>query len=173
MARVVILGNGGHARALADTLDIFNIVFLENDDDVLPDDTVYIGVGDLETRIRLFERFRSQIPGRGVQFMANVHVGPNCAIGDNVLLNTGSQIDHDCIIGNHSIVSPGAILCGGVELGESCFIGAGSIIVEGVELENGTFVSAGSLVVKQNDIRRSLRLVSDRTMEGISFTPDR
>ena len=91
MARVVILGKGGHAKSLQHVLSWADIL-LENDDDVRPDDQVYIGVGDLETRRRLFEKFSAQIPYRGVQQMGNTWVGPDVQTGVNVLINTGAPL---------------------------------------------------------------------------------
>lgn len=161
MARTVILGNGGHARALANCLTD-TVVFVTDDERVEPGDLVYVGVGDIPTRRRLYARFMAQIPQRGVQYMQGAIVGANVTLGVNVLLNTGCQVDHDCVIGDHCIISPGAILCGGVKLGEACCIGAGAIILEGVELEAGTIIPAGTLVVGQDDFRKPVGLVRDQ-----------
>ncbi len=184
--RLIILGMGGHARSLVGCLDrSMDIVMTENDDDIPPPTPndgicagicVMIGVGDIKTRKRLFERFskdrfihgaihKSAIVhevtynGTGVQIMAGAIIQPGVSIGDNTIINTRASIDHDCNIGRHCHIAPGAVLCGGVTLGDECFIGAGSIIVEGVTLAAGTFVKAGSLVVKQNDIRHPSRVV--------------
>ena len=164
MARTVILGSGGHARSVAYCLTD-RTVFV-SDDEVMLGDIVHIGVGDLEVRRKLYRKFRSQILNRGIQYMHGVFVGPNCTVGDNVLLNTGCQIDHDCWIGDHCVISPGAILCGGVKLGQACFVGAGAIIVEGVALAAETFVPAGTLVVGQDDFRRPQRVVQNGGMEA-------
>ena len=156
----IILGKGGHARAFSETFGGRCVLFyLDHDEIPHQNDIVYIGVGDIPTRKRLFKKYRSQIPNGGVQLMDNTHVGPNVRLGYNILVNTGAQIDHDCVIGDHCVISPGAILCGGVKLGEACFIGAGAIIVENVELAPETFVPAGTLVVGPDDFRRPQRVV--------------
>lgn len=153
--RFVILGAGGHARCLQGILP-YPTVLITNDDDVQPDDCVVIGVGDLHVRRRLFGRFREQVlsvdAGRrfvdlspGLQMMPGSIVMPNCTIGENVLINTGAQVDHDCNIGNHCHIAPGAILCGEVTVGEGCFIGAGAIVPEGETIPPGTFMKAGSV----------------------------
>lgn len=174
MARTVILGAGGHARALANCLTD-TPVFVDDDDAVEPGDLVYIGVGDIATRRRLYARFRAQIPLRGVQYMQGVIVGANVTLGVNVLLNTGCQVDHDCIVGDHCVISPGAILCGGVKLGTACVVGAGAIILEGVELEPETFVPAGTLVVGPDDFRKPVRMVrrdgADEAQQGAQPVP--
>ncbi|MGI9504528.1 MAG: hypothetical protein ACR2RE_15900 [Geminicoccaceae bacterium] len=169
--RVVILGAGGHARSLAHVISRVGeaIWTTDNDDDVCSGDEVHIGVGDIAIRRRLYSKFKAQIPDRGRQIMAGVHVGPDVMLGENVLVNTGAQIDHDCVIGDHCIISPGAILCGTVTLGEGCFIGAGAIIVQEVTLEPDTFVPAGTLVVGPDDFRKPLRMVRDRGADQVDL----
>ena len=47
------------------------------------------------------------IIGHGVQIFAGAVVQPTVGLGDNVIVNTSSSIDHDCIIGPHSHIAPG------------------------------------------------------------------
>lgn len=170
MARYV-LGDGGHGRLIslltgADCLGI--------DDPVPPGAEVFIGVGDLDLRRRLFEEFGNRVLGMldesaiiasdarvgfGLQAMPRSYVSVGCRLGVNVLLNTGAQIDHDCTIGDHCVLAPAAVLCGGVTLGDGCFVGAGAIILQEVTLEPGTFVPAATLVVGPYDFRRPQRMV--------------
>ncbi|HDZ73713.1 MAG TPA: hypothetical protein ENH55_13290 [Aurantimonas coralicida] len=174
MSRIVILGTGGHARTLQALMGYpaDSCILTDDDDEVRPDDSVLIGVGDVVKRRSLFKKFRSQVQemrasrtfvhtsvkvGRGIQMIMGAMIMPNCRIGDNVLINTGAQIDHDCNISSHCVISPGAILCGNVTLGEACFIGAGAIIVQEVTLEPETFIPAGTLVVGPDDLRHPLR----------------
>lgn len=167
--RVVILGTGGHAKSLAQFHS--GAILTNNDGDVLPDDEVHIGVGDMKRRRQLFRQFRHQIPDRGVQLMAMTWTGPDVRLGDNVLVNTGAQIDHDCNIGAHSIISPAAVLCGNVTIGEYSFIGAGAIIVQGVTLEPESYVRAGTLVVGPDDMRVPQRVVRRNGAMEIASRP--
>lgn len=176
--RLVILGEGGHAKHLyaqVRRLPGYDVIMTSDDDIVRVDDQVLIGIGtDISKRRELFERFRD----RTLQHLAlyrwthdSVHVGwgsqlevgtiiqSDTDIGDNVLVNTGAQIDHDCKIGDHCVISPGAILCGNVTLGEACAIGAGAIIVQGVTLEPETVIPAGTLVAGPDDFRVPQRMV--------------
>lgn len=146
-------------------------MFIENDAEVLPDDIVHIGVGDMKKRRRLFNRFKAQIPNRGVQWMGHTWEGPDCTIGENVLINTGVKIEHDCRIGAHSIISPAAVLCGNVTIGEGSFIGAGAIIVQGVTLEPESYVRAGTLVVGPNDMRVPQRVVQRNGTMAVATRP--
>lgn len=184
MGRMVILGDGGFAR---DLHRLIGAPMLDMDDPVPGDATVVIGIGDIQVRRALYEKYRGRVgsvlfpltpyPGRlvGGMLLRGVVICSNVRFGENVLVNTGAQIDHDCKISSHSVIAPGAILCGGVLLGEQCFVGAGAIIVENVNLEPGTFVPAGTLCCGQTDMRRPQRLVSDRDFAvamGASFEID-
>lgn len=76
-------------------------------------------------------------------------------IGRHVILNTGSQIDHDCVIGDFSHIAPGAILCGGVRVGKNVLIGAGAVILPGIKIGDNATIGAGSIVtknVKENEV---------------------
>ena len=152
MARTVVLGIGGHATALRSHYRLELAIGLTNDDDVLPDDIVHIGIGELKTRKRLYERFWRQIPDMGQQIMRGVIRDPSATLGKNVLINTGAQVDHDCVIGDHSILSPAAVLCGGVHLGPGCQIGPGAILLQGVRLDAGTKIPAGTVVIGSDNL---------------------
>ena len=158
--RIIILGNGGHARVCAEALG-WPIIFQDNEIGILDSDHLILGMGDLTIRRMLFERFgghrfitvkhpqsivsESCKLGAGVQIMAGTVIQSSAKCGDNIILNTRASVDHDCIIGNHCHIAPGAILCGDVTVGEGCFIGAGAIIPEGSVVPAGTFVKAGSV----------------------------
>ncbi len=149
--------------------------------ETMPDDAtiVYVGAGDPVARARIWcevggsERVGGVRMGNCLgrvgltsQIMPGAVVMPRAVIGDNVLINTGAQVDHDCIVGAHSHIAPGAILCGNVTLGERSMIGAGATIVQGVTLDAGTFIPAGTLVCGQDDLRRPQRVLQ---RHGASF----
>ncbi len=170
-----IIGNGGHARSVARLMQHFACVLL-GPEDRLPNGAKFglVAVGNPDDRARVFDSYSVEWLGimhghawgeiaMSAHLMPGSVVMPNAVIGDNVLVNTGAQIDHDCVIGAHSHIAPGAILCGDVKIGERCFIGPGAVIVRGVTLDAGIFIPAGTLVVKQGDLRRPQRvLLHDR-----------
>lgn len=84
--------------------------------------------------------------GLGTVAMERCYVGPNCQIEENVIVNSGSIIEHDSFIGSHSHVSTGVIINGGVSIGSGSFIGSGSIIFEGVSLAANSVIRAGSII---------------------------
>lgn len=84
----------------------------------------------------------------GAQLMAGSILQPGANIGKNVIINTGSKIDHDTIIGDHSHIAPGATICGDVSIGKNCFIGAGATIIQGVDVGDNVVIGAGLTVLK-------------------------
>jgi UDP-perosamine 4-acetyltransferase len=93
--------------------------------------------------ISQFARF-----GSGVQVMAGCVVQAGACIGDGVILNTRSVIEHDTVVGAWSHVASGATVCGQVRLGEFCHVGAGSVIRQGVQLGSRCLIGAGAAVVQ-------------------------
>jgi hypothetical protein len=114
-------------------------------------------------RVYYDDLYSDYVISDGNQFLAFSYIGANSRLGQNILVNTGAQIDHDCKIGDHCVISPGAILCGGVELGVACFI------VEGVKLDAGTFVPAGTLVCGPSDYRKPIRMVRRDGADEVTF----
>lgn len=131
-------------------------------DQTPPDNAkLVIGIGNLGKRRALFERYGKErfihvqhrtcwpaqgtVIGFGCQLMSGVIIQPGVTLGDNVLVNTGAQIDHDCKIGDHVHIAPGAILCGGVTVERYVFIGAGAVVAENTVIPRGNFVKAGSV----------------------------
>ena len=114
------------------------------------DDVVYLGigsVGDNRTRNRIYEKLtKAGIKTRPL--IMSSFISRNAEIGQNCLLNIGSQIHHNCVIGESCVISPGAILCGNVTLKGNNFIGAGAVIIQGVTIGENSVVGAGSIVIR-------------------------
>jgi sugar O-acyltransferase (sialic acid O-acetyltransferase NeuD family) len=129
-------------------------------------DAVVIGIGDNEIRRELFERlvFKGEkivsvihpnaiiSPyaniGQGVVAFAGVVVNAGSKIGDNVILNTASSVDHNCTIESHTHICPGVHLGGTVTVGEGAFIGIGSAVIPNKNIGRWSIVGAGSVIIK-------------------------
>ena len=85
--------------------------------------------------------------GEGNMILHGTIIQAASRIGNHVILNTGSQVDHDCIIGDFVHIAPGAILCGGVQVGEGSLIGTGAIIIPGKKVGAWSVIGAGSVVI--------------------------
>jgi sugar O-acyltransferase (sialic acid O-acetyltransferase NeuD family) len=86
--------------------------------------------------------------GKGVVAMPGVVVNTGAKIGDNVILNTGSSIDHDCVIESNCHICPGVHLAGNVSVGAGTMIGTGSCVIPGIRIGGNSILGAGSVIVR-------------------------
>ncbi len=130
------------------------------------DASFFIGIGENSIRRKVFSLLqqhnvatinaihpgsiisRTVTLGKGVMVVANATINPFCNIGDGVICNTSSSIDHECVIGDFSHICPGTVLCGNVTIGKNCFIGANSVVKQGVAICDNVVIGAGSTVIK-------------------------
>ncbi|MCU1393900.1 MAG: perB [Ilumatobacteraceae bacterium] len=126
---------------------------------------VFVAIGDNSRRLTLFDQLvgqgfvgasaahasavvdRTVRIGAGTVVMAGVVVNARSAIGNAVILNTSSSVDHDCVIGDGSHVGPGSHLAGSIHLGRGCFLGVGVSVVPGITIGERTTVGAGGTVI--------------------------
>ena len=69
-------------------------------------------------------------------------------VGDFVILNTNSTVEHHCNIDHFSHICPGAVVCGNVEIGKTVFIGANSTIINNICISSERIVAAGDVITK-------------------------
>jgi len=86
--------------------------------------------------------------GDGTILMAGAVVNAGCDIGNGVIINTNSSIDHDGTIHDFASLAPGVSLGGGVLIGERSSIGLGARFIHKVRVGNDVCVGAGSLILR-------------------------
>src|SRR5665213_3538484 len=145
-----LLSSGNSVRAYVETEEKknnpFHIRFLgcETDDAVLEkmkSSNYFVAIGDNVLRAQLTQNLIAKIGtqpinaihakaifastssfGRGILFAPGCIINPFAKIGDGVICNSGSIIEHECRIENFVHVAPGAVLCGNVSIGENTFV---------------------------------------------------
>jgi sugar O-acyltransferase (sialic acid O-acetyltransferase NeuD family) len=141
---------------------------VENQDDIgvlLKNYDYFIAIGDNYIREKVYEKlsFKEKFAqaihtksiisktvqmGQGILVAANVTINAQTRIGEGVICNTNSVIEHECILKNFCHIAPSATLCGNVEIGFRSFIGANSVVKQGVKIGDDVIVGAGSVVLK-------------------------
>ena len=133
-------------------------------EDIQSNDELIIGIGDNGIRKKLVLsldgiRFINAIHPRSV-VSANVKIGVGCAImagavintsttlGNHIIVNTRSSIDHDCKVEDFVHLSPGSTICGGVTIGEGSQVGAGATILPNLTIGSNVVIGAGAVVTK-------------------------
>ena len=72
--------------------------------------------------------------GEGTVVMHNAFVNAGAKVGNNVILNTFSNIEHDAVIGDQCHISTGTIVNGGAYIENNTFIGNQSIINQNIKI---------------------------------------
>ncbi|MEZ5757447.1 MAG: acetyltransferase [Emcibacteraceae bacterium] len=171
----IIIGAGGHARMLADTIkasggnilgftdleiksgtNIFDDFNVLGTDDILDDFAtdeieVTIGVGFLPKknwRKAIFEK----ISYKGFKIKTVIH--PSVTLGSYILLGEGCQliagaiIQTGCKIGKNVIVNTGASIDHDVTIGDFCHIAPGATICGDVKIGENCFIGAGATIIQ-------------------------
>lgn len=90
---------------------------------------------------------RSSI-GDGTVVLAGVVIQTNARLGNHVIVNTRSIIEHDCVVGDFSHIAPGVTLCGNVRVGHSSHVGAGATVIQGITIGDNVMIGAGAVVIR-------------------------
>lgn len=186
--KLLIIGASGHGKVVADIAMKMNkweyIAFLDDNKNIetligleiigtlkdvfihLDDFEIFVGIGDNETRQKIYEMLeahRAHIPvlihpnanvgsqvniGNGTVIMAGVVVNCHTNIGKGCIINTGATIDHDNFIEDYVHISPGVHLGGTVKIGKASWLGIGSLVRNNINITNGCKLGVGSVVIK-------------------------
>jgi len=180
--RLVILGAGAHARAVADVAlacgwSIAGFVAaagvspgapgIVGSDDDLPRlaashtfDGAVVGVGNaaLERRPALFARLHEV----GIVTPTLVHpsavVSPSARIGAGALVFPQVAIGAEVDVGENVVVYSGSVVEHDCRIGDHAYLAPGVILCGNVRLETGAFLGAGAIVVPGVVIGKEARI---------------
>jgi UDP-perosamine 4-acetyltransferase len=178
MPAIVILGAGGHGRALIELLrahggwEIAGLLDARPptgpmlDVPVLGDEAAAPGLLARGVRLAAAARLRhlgfgfpalvhpsailasSAHVGEGVAVLPRVVVGAGARIGAFAILNSGAIVEHDNEIGEGAHIGPGAVLPGHVTVGQRALLGAGACCIVGASIGADAVVGAGAAVTQ-------------------------
>lgn len=170
---VIVLGAGGHAKVVIDTLNslhtnilgltvrnkvmkgtkVLGVEVLGTDDalEQYPAGTVMLAngigsVGTLGTRTKLYEHFTDN----GYQFMSAVH--PRAIVAGDVTIGNGAQVFAGTIIQAGTSIGNNAIIGTNVTIDHDCHIGAhvhvsaGAILCGTASVSRYTHIGAGAII---------------------------
>lgn len=143
------------------------------EDYAVQDDDVFVcALGEPEWK----EKYVSIILSKGGEFVSIVHpsayvgqnvkMGVGCIIcprvtitndidiGNHVIVNINSSLNHDGSYGDWTTVSPGCHIAGRCTIGTKVFLGVGTTIIPDIRLGDGVFVAAGAVVTESYEIGR-------------------
>lgn len=181
--RLLILGAGGHGRAVADLAEAAGWTIagfterqgappsagvIGGDGDVATlaraarIDAAVVGIGNsaLSRRIELFELLR----GAGVVVPAIVHpravVAPSCGIGDGSVVFAGCVLGTGVDVGVNAVCYSGSIVEHGCRIADHVYLSPAVVLSGEVTVEAGAFLGAGSIVMPGVTIGKEARVAA-------------
>ncbi|WP_442594281.1 acetyltransferase [Neobacillus sp. D3-1R] len=171
---LIILGDGGHARVLIETLvqrdfniigittpdktnteNIYGIPIVGNDDMVLKYSANEIrlvnGIGSVNTpiaRASLYHSFKE----KGFQFQQVIHptsiISPSALIAEGVQVMAGAIIQTESQIGANTIINTKASIDHDCKIGMNVHVAPGVTISGGVEIGNNVHIGTGAVIIQ-------------------------
>lgn len=169
-AGVVIIGGGGHAKVVIESLraggkPVAAIVDADptprmvlgvpvvGDDLALPGlkeqglSELFVAIGDNRLREKLGRKAREQ----GFSLVNAIHpsaiVSPTARIGEGVAIMAGVAINADSRVGDLAIVNTGAVVDHDCRLGAACHLGPASALAGGVTVGERAFLGVGARAI--------------------------
>lgn len=191
--RLILVGGGDFSREIiCQVEDLFDIGksikidgFLDDNPDALSgydyslsylgsiqafsprdDDLLVMGVGDPQTKKRLFLELKAKGAkfsrlihptavvartakiGEGVIVFPHVFISADAVVGDICAINGFSSVGHDVSLGSFSTLSAHVDLTGHVKVGECAFFGSGARVLPKVRVGSGARIGAGATIMR-------------------------
>lgn len=187
MQKIMLIGGGGHCRAVIDTLklnneyeiigifdkaeniggDIYGVPFVAEDSDVSRyyDSGIKLcficvgSVGDPRKRIMLYENMKKA----GFKMPNIMHpsavVSPYVKFGEGNYVGPGAIINAGTSVGDNCIINTGAILDHDCLIGDNVHIATGAVLSGGVKVRENSHIGSGASVIQY-------AVIGDNTLIG-------
>ncbi len=170
MTKHIIIGCGGHARSVVNTIlkndAEAEIIFVdenarENEKifgfDVLPeiDDlngNIHIALGGSEKRKELLEFYENKNSELKPIISKSVDVGVEASVGNSSFIAMNAYLGPQSKIGRGTIINTGAVVEHEAKIGDFCHISVNSIVCGRVKIGNNVFVGANATVIDYIEI---------------------
>ena len=169
-AGVVIIGGGGHAKVVIESLRASGkTVAVIVDADPTPREVLGVPVVGDDLRLpglreqglwelfvavgdnRLREKLGGKAQGLGFTLVNAIHpsaiVSPTAKVGVGVAVMAGAAINADSRIGDLSIINTGAVVDHDCDLGAACHLGPASALAGGVTVGQRAFLGVGARAI--------------------------
>ena len=174
---IIIIGAGGHAKVLLDTLlntnkkvlgiidkqldkkTPFNIPILGTDEKLLdfsPDSIKLVNaIGSVENTLKRAQVFNC-FSEKGYEFANVIHpsaiLSKQIKLGQGIQVMAGTVLQTDCNIGDNTIVNTRASLDHDCSIGPHVHVAPGVVLSGGVTVGKGSHIGTGAIVIQGIDI---------------------
>jgi sugar O-acyltransferase (sialic acid O-acetyltransferase NeuD family) len=165
---VLLMGGGGHARVVADSLmssgftvkgffdntgkgNVFNVAWLgDYDPNIHPGLPIVIAIGDNHARKRLSENVIKH------RFFTVVDASAKCShlavIGNGSMVLQGAIVQAASSIGKHVILNTGCQVDHDCSLGNFVHVAPSAVLCGSVQVEDGALIGANAVVIPKTKI---------------------
>lgn len=176
MKRIVLIGAGGHAKTVVDTIELLNEYEIAGFIDDIPVGTiVYRGykvigndndaraiyssgvdkafisigfIGNSDIRSKLFSHYKSI----GFEFPSVIeptaYVAKDATIGQGTYVGRDAVINVDAVVGDNCIINTAAIIEHECKVGSFSHIACGTVLCGQVSVGTNTFVGANATIIQ-------------------------
>lgn len=173
---LIILGNGGHAGVLTETLlsqgekiigftsptqevNDFGLTYLGQDEVIYNYNEMEIelvlGIGMVNPG-SIRESIFTKLKQKGYLFKSVIHstaiISPSAKLGEGIQIMAGSVIQTRTSIADNTIVNTGALIDHDCQIGAHIHIAPGVNISGAVQIQNGTHIGTGTTIIQGIDI---------------------
>jgi len=166
MKKLILIGAGGYAKSVLDSLDIYNYDFigfiddykegkhlgydiLANDISIIrnPDEFLYfVSIGDNDKRKYWYNILKSMnldvinVVDASAMISRNATIGEGCFIGKMAIINSDAHIGDNCIVNTKALIEHGCHIKNNVN------ISTNTVLNGDVKIENDVFVGSCSVI---------------------------
>ncbi|CAH8716999.1 acetyltransferase [Paenibacillus thiaminolyticus] len=168
--RTIVIGAGGHAKVIIDTLRADSAVDLAGctsvagsgcvggvpvlgDDSILPElyaqgvHQAFVAIGDNRIR-RKMARIAVDIGYTLINAISQyAYISPSASLGSGIAIMPGAVVNAEACIQDYAIINTGATVDHESVIGEACHIAPGSHLSGNVRIGEGSFLGTGTQVI--------------------------
>lgn len=173
MDKLIIIGAGGYAKSVLDSVDVFNYeiigfidefsqekehlgypILAQNLDDICDcqNYVYFIAIGNNKKRKVWFDKLSKKklriinIVDKTAIVSSKAYIGTGCFIGKLAIVNSKATVEDDCIINTRALVEHGCKVCKHANLSTNSVINGDVLIGE------GSFIGSCSVTIGQLEI---------------------
>ena len=173
--KVIIIGGGGHARAVISMLGtdgVFRIIGYTDAQNTGIEDINYLGtdgiidsykqynpwlvlgIGKVDRAPSRYKKFLKLISDgyRFLKVVGRKAIVKDANIGDGTVVMDGAIVNTDATIGSASIINSGAIVEHDCVVGDNVHIATGAVLCGGVKVGNNCMIGANATIIQGGEV---------------------
>lgn len=170
MEKLILIGAGGYAKSVIDSIDYFNYELVGFVDEYTKEDrhldipilaasidelknpekyVYFIAIGNNKNRKRWYDTLKNRklrlinVVDRSAIVSSKATLGTGCFIGKFAVVNSKAVVGNDCIINTRALVEHGCLVSDHVNLSTN------TVINGDVEVGTGSFIGSSSVTIGQ------------------------